>query len=217
MSSSHHRRREVWEDSWNRPLIDVEAGDLVLYWGRLAEVISPGARLSPMILDVTDEGGIVHTYTRPNIAKIELLGKADECVLDDLDRAAGAPRTAEERRRRIAELWLADPRVGDLFELTAGQFLEIVDVGEAGTLWAAIGTPRPHRSDQLVVTGLQFSGAQRLRQHLASKSVPVYAAQAHSTMRPDFQDHELIRVTRNSPLWTGSSPSEQISKERTVI
>lgn len=202
------------EASWNQPLIRAQAGDLVLYYGRLAEVISPGAKFNPAILDVTDDGGIVHTYTGPHVHKVELLGRPDECVLDDIDRAAGAPRTPEEVRRRIAEQWLAEVHVGDLFRLDTGELLEIVELGEGGGIWAAIGFPLKERAGRRAVAGLAFDGIRRLRGYLAREGRPVYAAQAISTMRPGFQDHELILSHTESPLWTGELPSGQIAQRK---
>ena len=188
----------------------------MLYCGRLAEVIKSGTRFDPGILEVTDEGGITHSYPITSTDDIELLGRSGECVLDDLDRAAGAPRTDEERRKRVAEQWLADPRTGDLFALPDGSYLELVEVGEAGSIWAAIGNPLSLRGRDLVVTGVSFTGARTLRHHLALKTRPIYKCSALSTMRAAFANHALINHHTDSPLWTGATPSEQIGKGKQV-
>lgn len=203
-------------ESWNRPLLELEPGDLVLYCDRLAEVIKSGRTFDPAVLEVTDEGGIIHSYTITSTREVKFLGRKGECVLDDVMHATVPPTDPEELRRRIAEEWLADPRVGDMFQIQHGELLEIVEIGEAGSIWAAIGFPLKERNIKRAVTGLHYNGARELRKSMAKKTRPVYHALAVGTMRADFQDHELIRHYEKSPLWTGELPSEQISKERQV-
>lgn len=185
----------------------------MLYCDRLAEVIKSGRTFDPAVLEVTDEGGITHSYTITSTREVKFLGRKDECVLDDVMHATAPPTDPEELRRRIAEEWLADPKVGDMFRIKHAELLEIVEVGEGGGIWAAIAFPIKERNIKRAVTGLHFSSARELRRSVAKKTRPVYDAIAVATMRADFQDHELIRHLENSPLWTGPLPSGKSAKE----
>lgn len=190
-------------ESWNQPWNQLQAGALILFYGRLAEVISPGSLFTPWVLEVTDEGGIVHSHTHSGHSNFELLDKAGECLLDGMSKAAAQPQSNEERRERIAEQWLADPRVGDMFRLLTGELLELVEIGEGEGIWAAFGFP-PHKNTlKRAVVGMYFNGARELRNYLLRKASPVYTALAVATRRPEFHDHELIQHLESSPLWTG--------------
>lgn len=185
---------------------------MVLFHDRLAEVISPGAMFNPAVLDVVDAGGIRHTYVVQSSAHVHVF---KENVLDEMERAAQFPRTQEDRQALIAERWLADPREGDMFLVRNGELLEIVEIGEGGSIWAAFGFPLG-KKEKRAVAGLCYASADELRRSYAYPGRPVYGAWAYGTRRPEFASSPDVRLLENSPLWTGGPPSEQISKGRQV-
>lgn len=178
----------------------------MLYCGRLAEVIHPGAVFTPAVLEVTDEGGLTHSYTTSNLRALQFLGRDGECVLDDVMHATVSPTKPDELQKRIAEVWLADPRVGDLFRINTGELLELITIGEAGTIWAAVASADVMSNGHRAVVGVSYASAKELRRSLALKTMPVYGAAAVATMRADFKDHELIQHLESSPLWNGEAP-----------
>jgi len=197
------RRRYYRELDDGMTVIKLECDQLVLFCGRLAEVISVGSFHGPAVVEVTDDGGIVHSYTAPDRSLLQPLQKDGECVLDAVRRATPAELTEQAARTRMAEVWLADPQVGDVFQIEKCQLLELTEIGEAGTIWAAI-TGLPHGADnRRVVTGAHFPGARALRQFLSLKTRPVYAAMAIATLRPDYIGNHLLRPGKNSPLEPG--------------
>lgn len=197
------RRRYYRELDDGMTVIKLECDQLVLFCGRLAEVISVGSFHGPVVLEVTDAGNITHTYTTPDRALVQPLQNEGECVLDAVRRATPAELTDQSKRTRMAEVWLADPRVGDVFQIERGQLLELTEIGEAGSIWTAI-TGLPHGADnRRVVTGAHFPGARTLRQFLSLKTRPVYAAMAIATLRPDYIGNHLLRPGKNSPLEPG--------------
>ena len=197
------RRRRYRELDDGMTVIKLECDQLVLFCGRLAEVISVGSFHGPAVVEVTDDGGIVHSYTAPDRSLLQPLQNEGECVLDAIRRATPAELTDQSKRIRMAEVWLADPRVGDVFQIEKGQLLELTEIGEAGNIWAAI-TGLPHGADgRRVVTGAHFPGARTLRQFLSLKTRPVYAAMAITTLRPGYIENHLRRPGLDSPLEAG--------------
>lgn len=183
--SRHHIRDQMFGKQFPQlesAGMSLEPGELVLYGGRLAEVIYDGKRGGPPVVEITDEGGIVHSYAVRDRTKLQELVERGECVLDGMRRAAGRKLGPQEKLRREAERWLADPQVGDTF-LVSGEVLELVSIGEGGTIWGSITGPKEAAADG-PVRGISFAGARTLRNWLKSDWVPVYSALALHSLRP---------------------------------
>ena len=100
--------------------MELKVGELVLYHGRLAEVLDVSGPYGERTVSVTDEGGILHSYTILSWQRLQPLQLPGECVLDAILRAAAGELSDHEQLKRLAELWLADPRVGDVFLVEDG-------------------------------------------------------------------------------------------------
>jgi len=172
----------------------LEVGDLVLFHGRLAEVLRAGDFHGPGVVEVTDEGGIRWDYilgAYPSVSPLQLEG---ECVLDAIARAAAQELTPAEQLQRMGELWLSDPQVGDVFLVEDGYLLELTEFWDDGTILATKHTYKPHYPMKSTSqTGYQH--ARQLRQWLKLPNIPVYRAAAFATKRRAFEGHELL----NSP------------------
>jgi hypothetical protein len=173
---AYHGRLEL---EWNLSGMSLFPGQALLFCGRLAEVISVGSSHGPAVVEVTDEGNITHSYTVPNRHELQPLTKEGECVLDAMKRATAAPKTVSAQLRRLAELWLAAPRVGDMFFVRSGYYVELTEIWNTG-----------------VIIGIN---------HEPIGTRPVYGAAAYATARPDYIDHpHLHRRRGSSPLDPGS-------------
>ena len=194
--------------------MQLREGELVLFYNRLAEVICPGNRSNTGSVEVTDEGGIAHLYPIPISpyvrSMIHPLTQTGECVLDAINRAANRELSSYEQLRRMAELWLADPQIGDVFHVFHGYRLRITEIRDDETI---IGHSLPVRGvlDPQVVS---FDDARALRQFFSLTTMPVYRAQAYATSRPNFQGHELLHKGENSPLYTGDHEIHKESRRR---
>jgi len=161
-----------------------KVGDLAIFRGRLVEVvwIHSGYGL-PISVELTDDGGIVHSYTTSFRTDLTPLAGPNECVLDAIRRAAVPPPDKFTKMRRTAELWLAEPQVGDTF-FTDNQLVELVEIGEGGTIWASI-TASKCMPPGPTVGGISFAGVRELRRWMSSDRFPPYKAKAIKSLRPD--------------------------------
>jgi hypothetical protein len=198
---AYHGRLEL---EWNLSGMSLFPGQALLFCGRLAEVISVGSSHGPAVVEVTDEGNITHSYTVPNRHELQPLTKEGECVLDAMKRATAAPKTVSAQLRRLAELWLAAPRVGDMFFVRSGYYVELTEIWNTGVIIGINHEPVGGRSfaKQHQVS---WDNARQLRKFLAIGTRPVYGAAAYATARPDYIDHpHLHRRRGSSPLDPGS-------------
>lgn len=170
----------------------LEAGELVLYHGRLAEMLKVKNYRGPYILELTDDGGLTWNYTTNCEYDIKPLQLEDECILDAITKAGGVELTNDQKRKRMAELWLADPQVGDVFFVEHDAYLlELTEFWDNGVI---IALQRPlrglHSSKKQQSTS--FTNARTLRQWLRMPWYPVYRAAAFSTKRPDYDANPLL-------------------------
>lgn len=172
--------------------MELKVGELVLYHGRLAEVLTVSSFKGPAVVEVTDEAGLTQDYViglYPNLKPLQL---KDECVLDAIRRAAAGELSDHEQLKRLAELWLADPQVGDVFLVEDGYLLELTEFCSCGTILA---TQHPYnRTDPMSQRKkTSFAHDRQLRQWLRLPNIPVYRAAAFATKRPELQSHELLK------------------------
>jgi len=177
----------------------LEEGELVLYCGRLAEVLTTGRRSGPAVLEVTDAGGVTHDYTVTYADDIRRLQGEGETVLDALARVATGQLSSSQQLKRLAEMWLAEPRVGDVFAIEHGYHLELTEIWGDGVIVGLNHLPKNKKSfaRQQVVS---FDNERTLRRFLKKSLTPVYSAAAYATDRPELRGHPLLRKKRGSPL-----------------
>ena len=182
------RRRYRMEEEWNLSGMSLEPGQAVLFCGRLAEVISVGSPRGPGVVEVTDEGGIVHSYTIPDRKELQPLAKPGECVLDAIKRATETPSSRTGQLRRLGELWLARPRVGDMFYVQPNYYVEITETWNTGPI---IGINHETVGGRRFATQRQVSwdSARQLRKFMSLNVRPVYKVEAYATARPEYHDH----------------------------
>ena len=135
-----------------------------------------------------------------------MLGGDGECVLDAVYKAAAPPSTRKQRRARIAEQWLADPRVGDTFALPDGERLGVVELTESGGFWTVMAFGLTSNTGGRALSRLHFSSKSDLRNYFSLRTRPIYNASAHATMRPEFINHADVSYNQSSPLWYGEVP-----------
>jgi hypothetical protein len=170
-----------------------KVGDLCLFHGRLAELVELQSSRSLPIVEITDEGGNLWSYPVRAYSRFTPLQFEDETVLDAMQRAAAGELTERERLRRLAELWLADPQVGDELFVEDGYILEITDIWDDGVILA---THHPHTFDYPMskVKHCSYDSARQLRKWLALPHGPVYRCLAHTSKRaPLPENHPLSR------------------------
>jgi len=187
----------------------LEDGQLILFHGRLAEVLEAGGTYDAAIVEVIDAGGLAWTYKLARYYAWKPLQYAGECILDAIRRAAAQDLPPHEQLRRMAELWLADPQVGDVFLVEDGYLLELTETLEAG---AILATKHPYKADYpLNIAGqTSFQDGRRLRRWLKLPHSPVYRAAAFATKRKAFEAHELLNsMPPHSPLFPVKSKSSK--------
>lgn len=183
-----------------------DRGAQVLFHGRLAEVVHPGDPLRSPEVEVVDEGGIAHRYTVLRGVDVKPLTRPGECVLDAVRRATETPTSAFKQCERIAERWLAAPRVGDMFALPDNERLELVEIKETGEIWAKLSFPMTAKAAHKATAALKYRDVRDFRQQMAYASMPVYRVRAFATMRKEFENSELVGYMPGSPLWIGVKP-----------
>jgi hypothetical protein len=173
----------------------LECGELVLYYGRLAEMVGFSTKTNMPMVELTDEGGLVHHFAILHSGRVQRLTRPGECVLDAIRRAAATELTPAQQLRRMAELWLAAPQVGDTFLVESGYLIELTEIWDSGEI-IALKKPYAKYCPVKAVRPISFDSALALRRFLELATSPVYRAAAHSSNRPDFQDHELLKNNR---------------------
>lgn len=181
-------------------------GDLVLFRGRLAEVIYDGKKGGPTIIEITDEGGIIHSYSVRTFSELRPLVEHGECTLDAVRRAVGPELTQFEKMRRTAETWLADPQVGDTF-LVGNELLEIVTINKCGPIYGAMYIAGElDFSSNKATHEVSWLGPNSLRNQLRSKSNPVYNALAFRSKRPEINSYSAFYDISRQPATISKTP-----------
>lgn len=121
-----------------------------------------------------------------------LADRRTECVLDALQRAAAPHLTSSQKRERIAEIWLAAPELGDVFDASDGLRVHLVGVTAAAgitanvhVLWRARGS--------WSASDVFFHSADELRRTYCHGDRPGYQLRARSSRRTDWADHPLLQ------------------------
>lgn len=162
--------------------IPVKPGDWVKYGDRLAEVIHVGrTSCDPTIVEVTDAGGRVRSFAaRPEELK-EVL-EEDETVLDVLSLSSRNTPALADSSFATAEVWLADPRIGDVFASRLGQELELLELREDGSivveLTTEFGPPTGRKSRTIVYASLK-----KLQEAYELRNYPGYYLRALRSQR----------------------------------
>lgn len=185
-------------DGWDRPLFSTKAieryepvrflgkrwnaGEMVFYCGRLAEVVVSSNKNGNTEVELTDEGGIVHRYGVRRPMDLRPLIGPGECALDAIRQATTPGHCTPTDLRRQAEVWLADPQEGDAFKV-CDELMEILHIGEGGTILCSFMGPKQVLSGG-PVRGMSFPGPHSLRNYLKAPDFPVYKALAISSLRP---------------------------------
>lgn len=170
---------EDLKESWPK------IGDWVYYRGWAAEVIYvPPRPGNSYIIEATDHGGITRSFS-VRVWQITPAVFPEENLLDVLERVVPGPVTINSSPDSVAELWLADPQVGDVFEDPGDYRFTIVERLRDGALVvrteAAVGPP-------VFWTGKlrTFAGARELRKTLGCSDKPGYWVHAVATQRPEW-------------------------------
>lgn len=168
----------------------LEPHELVLYHGRLAEAVISDRDNIPDQLELVDEGGITHFFRvygqEPYIKRIT---DESSTVLDAINRSANQEElTTSQKAKRVAETWLADLQVGDVFLLNWGHLLEITELWDNEVI---VGVHHPYTARHWIKKKQQVSydNIRQMRQWLTSPNTPVYRAFAHATLRSDYQEN----------------------------
>lgn len=169
----------------------LEVGELVLYHGRLAEVLNISGPYGERTISITDEGGIQHSYNILSWQQLAPLQPKGGCILDALQRAAAPELTPADQLQRMAEVWLAAPEVGDVFVVEGGYLLELTEIWDNGVI---IATQHPYSCSYPLreTARTSFDHDQGLRRWLKTSWKPVYRAAAYSTLRDELKDHPLL-------------------------
>jgi hypothetical protein len=169
----------------------LEVGDLVLYCGRQAEILSTGGYSNPWVVEVTDAGGLTHDYTVQHPRDLTpMIGKG-ETVLDALARIEQQELPGHVRLGRLAEQWAAAPHAGDVFRVGMGgpgaMVLELTEIREDGLIIGYYHDLKTNKRQHVT-----WDNDRRFRKFFESNFVPVYYLSAYATQRPDAPGHELL-------------------------
>ena len=190
---AHHTKTHSRESSVPQDLpteIKLTAGALVLYKGRLGTIskIGRGGRIA--WVESADDGGRMRTFSAFIGGDLKILSIDEYDVLDSIVAATAAPTNGLDQLGRIAELWFANPRVGDVFyKPHRFYFLEIKELTAAGALRAELRSCREtdegDRTEQL-----SFSSIKRFQEMYEYKTQLGYDLLAYSSLRND----EMVRM-----------------------
>jgi hypothetical protein len=179
-----------------------KVGDAVLYYDRVAEVLSTTSAAGPGVVEVTDAGGLVWNYTVRSPTHINPLQEPGELILDAIVRITSLELRPYQQACRIAEQWLAAPAAGDVFAIITGYYLELTEIWDTGVIIGINHMPALGKSWQKQEP-VSFTDARALRQFLMDWRRPVYRAAAHSSLRKAFEGHAaLYKHPGSSPLFT---------------
>jgi len=164
--------------------MELEVGTLVIFVGRLATVsrIGPNARI--VWVECTDEGGRTRTFSVFSADDLEILPTSEFEVLDSIVKATAPPEGYELLDQIMkAELWFADPQVGDVFyRPDAHYYLRVSELTAAGELRAQTtsckGIDEGYRTEQVC-----FQSVELFRKTFEFKTCPGYSLAAYSSMR----------------------------------
>lgn len=171
--------------------ITLEPGSMIWIWGRVAEVICPTQPGGPAVVEVTDAGGISRDYTVGYGVRFSPMIRDNECALDSLQRVNGPNLSPHAELFRVAEVWLADPKVGDEFIVEHGYHLKLTEIWDDGVI-VAVKSPL-HRGYPLASSSeTSYKDAKQLRQWLELRVRPVYRARAFATRRTPDERNKLI-------------------------
>jgi hypothetical protein len=170
--------------------IELEVGAVALYCGRLATItrIGPNGRI--VWVECTDEGGRTRTFSVFAANDLVLLPTGEFEVLDSIVKVTAPPEDELLQLIMKAELWFADPQVGDIFyRPEAYYYLRVVELTAAGELRAQVSTcegiDEGYRTEQVY-----FRSIELFRSTFEFKTCPGYSLAAYSSMR----DGELCYI-----------------------
>jgi len=169
----------------------------VLFYGRLGTIrrSGPGGRI--IWIEVTDDGGRTRLFSSFATDNVKRLGLITYELLDELVAATAAPLSIHGRAARRAELFFADPQVGDVFYTHDDvSYLEVLELGAGGSIRVLTKTcetgPLNCRTDSIY-----FASAALFQQKYEFKARPGYSMLAFSSQRSD----EAVR--RKMPVFLG--------------
>ncbi len=180
------------------------AGDLVWYYKRLGTIVKRSLVGAPLAVEVEDDGGLVRQFPIVDPSVVQPLPNQNLGVLDVLHGVTRPNLTDREKLDRIAEKWLADPRVGDVFDRDNRVWVEIYEIHPDQSIGARLHTPigmPPYSNYQSVV----FKDANSLRRRFQFKTKPGYELRPYATERPDYAGHPLLSAPWSSPLFSWES------------
>lgn len=115
--------------------IGMKIGDLATYYHRLVTITKVDQLGHPTEVKFIDEGGIAHTLNITGFVRPQKLDLSDKDQTLDLLMATTRPDlNFKQRRDRIAEIWFADPKVGDRFGDNWGSVLQIKEIHPDGRI-----------------------------------------------------------------------------------
>lgn len=139
-------------------MVTYSVGDMVKFCGRIAEVIEKPPELLPwIVVSVVDAGGRLRQFAAPP-EKLQPPVGEDETSLDALALITQNTSPLVDSSFLTAEVWLADPRAGDVFEGRLGEEVELVELHESGPIEVEhrmkCGPPTGHKARTIVFPSL---------------------------------------------------------------
>jgi hypothetical protein len=177
------------------------AGELVLFCGRLATILSVDRVGRPLVIEFTDDGGRTRKFAQFSINDLRPVSTDENDVLDSIVATTQPPLTLQERRARKAEVWLAEPQVGDCFNQGTRLYLTIEEIRADGSLVCSYLFPRGE-TVWLTRKSWIFDNAETLRCRFEKKTQPGYLLIACSSTRL-YSD---LEGAKNIPVPGGESP-----------
>jgi hypothetical protein len=169
------------------PGIMLKSGDLVLWNNRFAEVIWADLLSRVFRIRVIDEGGLAREFYTDHLSELRLLKGSKGSILDDLTAATRPKIGHRERLERVAEVWFADPQVGDVFTHGSGIVIKISELRADGSIIVEHQERLPGPHNWKISTRI-YNDANTLRNNYMRRSRPGYWVLPVSTRRSEFQD-----------------------------
>lgn len=171
-----------------------------MYCDYLAEVVAVHAASHVAYVEVVDGGGRRRKFTVTPATDLAPLVQGEETVLDALERVTRPLYRGQRELQRVAEVWMADPMVGDAFEHPNGMKLEVIELTRFGKLRARRfidhGPGYGYRPIEEV-----YDSPGVFRAAYEFKNRPGYYLLPLSTWRPDFRKNYPPPGGQNSPLF----------------
>jgi hypothetical protein len=186
-----------------------------LFHGRLVTVEAVTSAGLPVTVEFVDEGGRTRQFSWIPFWELTRLPFPDEEVLDNISKLARPRLTHTEWRRREAEAWFADPRVGDCFNQGPRLFVTVKELREDGSIVCEQKVLTYEGAVDSIEPWI-FQSAEDFRKRFENKHSPGYCLMACSSLRPeDVVESPAARIAMelNSPL---SDCADETYKERLV-